>query len=150
KDPQQAKDRIGTTALLEFKELDFTPDGKKVWKDVGLTGAEFRHAQATPLAAGGLWHVTFEFKPDGAKKFGELTTRLVGRQIGIFLDGEPTDRGADGRPQTIAEYRGVTVREPILGGNGEITGSFNKDQAVDLAVKLNAGALPVPVKILEE
>ncbi len=150
KDPQQAKDRIGTTALLEFKELAYTPDNKRVWKDVGLTGAQFKHAQASPTVSGGLWRVTFEFKPEGAKKFGELTSRLVGHQIGIFLDGQPTDRGPDGRPVSIDEYRGVTVREPILGGNGEITGNFTKDQAVDLAVKLNAGALPVPVRILEE
>lgn len=150
KDPQQAKDRIGTTALLEFKELEVLPNGLMTWKDVGLTGADFKHAQASPMVSGGLWRVSFEFKPDGAKKFGELTSRLVGKQIGIFLDGEPTDRGQDGRPVPISEYRGVTVREPILGGTGEITGNFNKDQAVDLSVKLNAGALPVPVKILEE
>lgn len=150
KDPQQAKDRIGTTALLEFKELEVLPNGLMTWKDCGLTGADFKHAQASPMVSGGLWRVSFEFKPDGAKKFGELTSRLVGKQIGIFLDGEPTDRGQDGRPVPITEYRGVTVREPILGGTGEITGNFNKDQAVDLSVKLNAGALPVPVKILEE
>jgi preprotein translocase subunit SecD len=150
KDPQQAKDRIGTTALLEFKELTFGPDRKQIWKDVGLTGADFKHAQGSPMAGGGLWRVTFEFKPDGARKFGELTSRLVGHQIGIFLDGQPTDRNADGRPMSADEYHGVTVREPILGGNGEITGNFSKDQAVDLSVKLNAGALPVPVRILEE
>lgn len=149
KDPQQAKDRIGTTALLEFKELDFGPAGRPTWKDVALTGAQFKHAQAVPMAASS-WRVTFEFKPDGAKRFAELTTRLVGHQIGIFLDGEPTERGADGRPLTLAEYRGVTVREPILAGAGEITGNFTKDQAVDLAVKLNAGSLPTPVRILEE
>ncbi len=150
KDPQQAKDRIGTTALLEFRELVQLPDNKIEWRDVGLTGAQFKHAQASPMVGGGLWRVTFEFKPEGAKKFGDLTTRLVGHQIGIFLDGQPTDRGKDGRPVSLADYRGVNVREPILGGNGEITGSFNKEQAVDLAVKLNAGALPVPVRILEE
>ncbi|HEY9682541.1 MAG TPA: protein translocase subunit SecD [Oculatellaceae cyanobacterium] len=151
KDPQQAKDRIGTTAMLEFKELAWTPDGHRYWKDVGLTGAEFKHAQASPMVSGtGTWRVTFEFKPEGAKKFGELTTRLVGQPIGIFLDGQPTERGQDGRPISMQEYRGVNVHEPILGGTGEITGNFSKDQAVDLAVKLNAGALPVPVKILEE
>ncbi len=37
-----------------------------------------------------------------------------------------------------------------MGGTGEITGNFSRDQAVDLSVKLNAGALPVPIKILEE
>ncbi len=150
KDPQQAKDRIGTTALLEFKELDFGPDGKPIWVDVGLTGADFKHAQAVPMVSGGTWRILFEFKPEGAKKFGDLTSRLVGRQIGIFLDGQPTERGPDGRPLPIEQYRGINVREPILAGTGEITGNFTKDQAVDLAVKLNAGALPVPVKILEE
>lgn len=151
KDPQQAKDRIGTTALLEFRELEGGgPDGLPVWKDVGLTGADFKHAQAVPMVGGATWRITFEFKPEGAKKFGQLTSRLVGRQIGIFLDGEPTERGPDGRPLPISDYRGITVREPILAGTGEITGNFTREQAVDLAVKLNAGALPVPVRILEE
>lgn len=158
KDPQQAKDRIGTTAMLEFKELAYTEEGmpvfdeegKPVWKDVGLTGAAFKRAQATPMVGGGTWKVGFEFKPEGAKKFGQLTKRLVGKQIGIFLDGKPTDRGADGRPLSFSEYRGVNVREPITEGTGEITGSFTKEQAVDLSLKLNAGALPVPVSILEE
>ena len=150
KDPQQAKDRIGTTALLEFKELDRDADGKPVWKDLGLTGADFKHAQAQPMVSGGTWRIVFEFKPEGARKFGQATSRLVGRQIGIFLDGEPTERGPDGRPLPVEEYDGITVREPILAGTGEITGNFSREQAVDLAVKLNAGALPVPVRILEE
>jgi preprotein translocase subunit SecD len=150
KDPQQAKDRIGTTALLEFKELDMSPDGKPVWRDVGLTGSDFKHAQAVPVAGGSVWHVNFEFKPDGAKKFAELTSRLVGRFIGIFLDGVPTERGPDGRPVPIDKYPGIRVKEPILAGTGEIEGSFSKEQAVDLAVKLNAGALPVPINILSE
>jgi len=150
KDPQQAKDRIGTTALLEFKELAISGDGKPYWKDTNLTGSEFKHAQAVPTVAGSIWRVTFEFKPEGAKKFAALTTRLVGKQIGIFLDGQPTDRLPDGTPISVEKYRGVNVREPIMAGSGEITGSFSKEQAVDLALKLNAGALPVPVKIIEE
>jgi preprotein translocase subunit SecD len=150
KDPQQAKDRIGTTALLEFKELAFAADGRNYWKDTGLTGAQFKHAQAIPTVAGGIWRVSFEFKPEGAKKFAALTQRLVGRQIGIFLDGQPTDREPDGTPVAIGKYHGVNVKEPILGGTGEITGSFSREQAVDLALKLNAGALPVPIKIIEE
>jgi preprotein translocase subunit SecD len=150
KDPQQAKDRIGTTALLEFKELDVGPDGKPIWTDVGLTGADFKHAQPIPIGGGTTWHVNFEFKPDGAKKFAALTSRLVNRYIGIFLDGMPTERGPDGRPVPADQYAGIRVKEPILGGTGEIEGNYTKEQAVDLAVKLNAGALPVPIKILEE
>lgn len=149
KDPQQAKDRIGTTAMLEFKELTFSSEGVPQWKDVGLTGADFKRAQASPTA-GGTWQVDFEFKEAGAKKFGELTSRLVGQCIGIFLDGQPTDRTPDGQPVSIDRYPGVRVNEPITGGRGQITGSFSKDQAVDLALKLNAGALPVPIEILEE
>jgi preprotein translocase subunit SecD len=131
--------------------MRIAPDFKHyAWVDTGLTGADFKHAQAVPLAGGQTWRILFEFKDEGAKKFADLTSRLVGRQIGIFLDGVPTERGPDGRPLPLEEYRGITVREPILGGNGEITGNFTKDQAIDLSVKLNAGALPVPVKILEE
>jgi preprotein translocase subunit SecD len=158
KDPQQAKDRIGTTALLEFKERGYDANGQEqvdanhmpVWKDVGLTGADFERAQAVPAAGSQNWRITFKFKPQGAKKFGDLTSRLVGKQIGIFLDGQPTERGSDGRPLPMLEYRGINVREPIRGGDGEITGSFTKEQAVDLATKLNAGSLPTKIEILEE
>jgi len=149
KDPQQAKDRIGTTALLEFKEMAFSSEGLPYWKDTGITGADFKHAQGTPQANNS-WEVNFEFKPAGAKKFGELTRRMVGKYIGIFFDGVPTDRGPDGKPLSIERYPGVRVNEPIEGGHGQITGSFTKDQACDLADKLNAGALPVPIQILEE
>lgn len=159
KDPQEAKDRIGTTALLEFKEMLYDQNGMPLrdprtggpqWKDVGLTGKDFKRAQAVPMPGGQNWRITFEFKPAGAKKFGDLTRRLVGRQIGIFLDGLPTERGTDGRPLPMSDYRGINVREPILGGDGEITGSFTKDQAIDLAMKLNAGSLPTKIDILEE
>lgn len=158
KDPQEAKDRVGTTALLEFKEMLYEDDGRpKVneegdyqWKDVGLTGSDFKRAQAMQMAGGQTYRILFEFKPDGATKFGDLTRRLVGRSIGIFLDGQPTERGPDGRPLSFKEYRGINVREPILGGTGEITGSFTKEQALDLSLKLNAGSLPTTVVILEE
>jgi preprotein translocase subunit SecD len=159
KDPQEAKDRIGTTALLEFKEMAYDANGTPlrdpstggpVWKDVGLTGKDFQRAQAVPMPGGQNWRITFQFKPEGAKKFGDLTSRLVGKQIGIFLDGLPTERGTDGRPLPMTDYRGINVREPIRGGDGEITGSFTKDQAIDLAMKLNAGSLPTKIDILEE
>lgn len=158
KDPQEAKDRIGTTALLEFKELGYDDagaplreaNGDYVWKDVGLTGADFSKSQALQMAGSQNYRILFQFKPSGAKNFGNLTRRLVGRNIGIFLDGMPTERAADGRPLLLSQYSGIVVREPILDGNGEITGHFTKDQAIDLSTKLNAGSLPTKIEILEE
>src|SRR6185437_924334 len=159
KDPQEAKDRIGTTALLEFKEMVYDQNGMPLkdpatggpmWKDVGLTGKDFQRAQAVPMAGGQNYRILFTFKPQGGKIFGDLTSRLVGKQIGIFLDGMPTERGTDGRPLPMTDYRGITVREPIRSGDGEITGQFTKDQAIDLAMKLNAGSLPTKINILEE
>jgi preprotein translocase subunit SecD len=149
KDPQQAKDRIGTTALLEFKELAMSSEGLPYWKETDITGADFKHAQGVRNDSGS-YEVRFEFKPEGAIKFGKLTQRMVGKYIGIFLDGVPTDRGPDGKPLPIEQYSGVRVNEPIMGGHGQITGQFNQEQVRDLADKLNAGALPVPIEILEE
>jgi preprotein translocase subunit SecD len=159
KDPQEAKDRIGTTALLEFKEMVYDQNGMPerdpatggpMWKDVGLTGKDFQRAQAVPMPGNQNYRILFTFKPQGGKIFGDLTSRLVGKQIGIFLDGMPTERGTEGRPLPMTDYRGITVREPIRSGDGEITGQFTKDQAIDLAMKLNAGSLPTKINILEE
>lgn len=159
KDPQEAKDRIGTTALLEFKEMMYDQNnmplkdpatGGPVWKDVGLTGKDFQKAQAVPQPGNQTYRILFTFKPTGARTFGQLTSRLVGKQLGIFLDGMPTERGSDGRPLPMTDYQGIRVKEPILSGDGEITGSFSKDQAIDLAMKLNAGSLPTKIDILEE
>ncbi len=146
---QELKGSMSSTSLLEFKELASTPYGVQSWKDTALNGYDLKRAQATPMAGGSTWHVNFEFNENGAIKFAALTKRLVGQQIGVFMDGVPTERGPDGQPLSINDYRGITVREPILAGHGEISGGFSKEQAVDLAIKLNSGALPVPIKILE-
>ncbi len=49
-----------------------------------------------PVVSGGVWRMSFEIHWEGTKKFGDLTSRLVGRQIGIFLDGEPTGAAKTG------------------------------------------------------
>src|SRR5262249_14252276 len=105
-------------------------------QDVALTGAYLvpGQQQVTFQGQGGLPQVAFTFNSDGAQLFQQITTRLVGKPLGIFLDG-----------QLISA---PTVQQ-VISSNGVITG-LNLDQAKLLAIQLNAGALPVPVQIVQE
>lgn len=80
--------------------------------------------------------VTFRFDTRGAKKFGDVTSKNVNRPFAIVLDGKVISA--------------PVIREPILGGTGQISGSFSVQGAQDLALLLRAGALPAPLTILEE
>ncbi len=126
KDPDAAIKTIGKTALLEFKD----EEGNTV-----LTGTDLKDAQASTNQQTGQNVVNLEFSDEGAKKFGDLTTKNVGRTIAILLDGEV--------------LTAPNVREPILGGKAEITGQKTLEEAQNLAVVLRSGALPVKVNIIE-
>lgn len=78
--------------------------------------------------------IGIEFNDDGAKKFAEITKTNVGKQVGIFLDG-----------QAISA---PTVREEIKDGKAEISGQFTMQEAKDLVRDLNLGALPVPIELI--
>ncbi len=80
--------------------------------------------------------VSFRFDASGSKKFGRVTQKNVGKPFAIVLDGKVISA--------------PVIREAILGGSGVISGSFNVQTAKDLALLLRAGALPAPMKILEE
>ncbi len=80
--------------------------------------------------------VSFRFDSVGARKFGRVTQENVGRNLAIILDGEVISA--------------PNIREPILGGSGVITGGFSVSEAQDLSILLRAGALPAPIKVLEE
>jgi len=80
--------------------------------------------------------VNFRFNTRGAKKFGAVTAKNVGRPFAIVLDGE-----------VLSD---PVIREAILGGSGQISGSFTVQETNDLALLLRAGALPAPILILEE
>jgi preprotein translocase subunit SecD len=79
--------------------------------------------------------VTLEFDKEGAEKFDQATAANVGRQIAIVLDGKVISA--------------PVVQERISGGNAQISGNFTTAEAQRLAIMLRAGALPVPVEILE-
>jgi len=80
--------------------------------------------------------VSFRFDTRGAKRFGEVTTANVNKPFAIVLDGKVISA--------------PVIRQPILGGSGQISGSFTFQSAQDLALLLRAGALPAPLTILEE
>ena len=137
-DLNQAKMYLGETAELEFKQ-PIKENGSIIgWEATGLTGKDLDKARIGN-AANGQWAVDLEFNLEGAKKFGELTKKLVGEQMAIFFNGE-----MQSAPR---------INEPIMGGKAQITGGnegFSVEEAKKMVDLLNAGALPVPAKIIEE
>src|ERR1700736_1295381 len=112
KDIEEAKKLIGQTAKLEFKEQDATGQwvaatGQLNGQPVALTGAYLvpGHQQVTFASRGGLPDVAFEFNSDGAQIFSQITQRLVGKALGIYLDGQ--------------QISAPTV-QAVLGSNGVI------------------------------
>ena len=102
-----------------------------------ITGSNLEDAQAQldPLTNGPI--VTFQLDPPGGRKFGEETGKHVGDYMAILLDGR-----VQGRPPVI---------QSRSARNGQITlGSKTLQEAQDLALTLKAGALPIPLKIVEE
>jgi preprotein translocase subunit SecD len=80
--------------------------------------------------------VSFRFNSSGARKFAEATQANVGKPFAIVLDNKVISA--------------PVIREPILGGSGQISGTFTVQSANDLAILLRAGALPAPLTIIEE
>lgn len=138
-DTKKAKEFLGETAQLEFKEPGRTIDGMQEWKSTGLTGKDLKHASVSTSNTGE-WIVSLEFNAEGSKKFAELTKRLVGQQMAIFFNGK-----LQSAPR---------INEEIAGGHAQITGGsdngFQYEEAKNMVDFLNAGALPVAAKIIEE
>jgi len=167
KDPQRAINLIGKTALLEFKLLDEehsldeavagkVPDGDiiaygyKIESQTGrrvkipylikrktlLTGEALEDAKVTISNRFGEPYVSLKFDSQGARDFDRITAQNVKKRLAIVLDG--------------VVHSAPVIQERISGGNAQITGSFTMEEAHDLAIVLRAGALPAPVRILEQ
>ncbi|MFA6092948.1 MAG: protein translocase subunit SecD [Elusimicrobiota bacterium] len=102
---------------------------------VPLTGAQLESARVE-TGQNGIPVVAFKFKPEGGKIFGELTSANVGKNMAIILDG--------------LVYSAPVIKGPIRGGSGIIEGNFRMEDAKNLSIILRAGALPAPVRIIEE
>ncbi|MBI1252631.1 MAG: protein translocase subunit SecD [Alphaproteobacteria bacterium] len=160
-DPESLRRRIGQTARLTFHLVDQNVDpadaaagrvppsamvlpfanpeqggGIVVRRRPALTGELLNDARPgfDPQTREPV--VNFRFNGQGARIFGRLTTENVGKPFAIVLD----DR----------VLTAPNIREPILGGSGQISGSFTAESANELAVLLRAGALPAPLTVIEQ
>jgi preprotein translocase subunit SecD len=157
-DPSRLKSVIGTTAKLDFRMVDQSMPAEQaaqsrppadsevldgeggtkylIEKRVLVSGADLTDAQpgfdqrtSEPI-------VSFRFNSSGARKFAEATQANVGKPFAIVLDNKVISA--------------PVIREPILGGSGQISGNFTVQSANDLSILLRAGALPAPLTIIEE
>lgn len=143
----EALDLIGKTAQLTFREMEASPSAEATKsaeymifggfsKLTKLTGKNLKRSDVTFDPNTGAPQVSLEFDSDGAKLFEDITKRNVQKQVAIFLDN-----------QVVSAPR---VNEVISGGNAVINGDFTINEAKKLSIQLNAGALPVPVKVIEQ
>jgi len=163
KDPKRAIDLIGKTARLEFKMVreDVPPGSAVIPEDAELlkerivdpaTGAVSEApfvVQKKTIITGDLLtdaqvridsqfnqpYVAIEFNSLGSKLFDQVTAANVGKRFAIVLDGNV--------------YSAPVIRERISGGSAQISGNFTEKTAADLAIVLRAGALPAPVKVIQ-
>lgn len=151
KDINAAIRLIGDTPYLEFKEERPEEERNKILEEQKKTG-EFRedpYFMSTPLTGRHLKkarldfdqttfqpQISLELTDEGTKIFAELTKKNVGKQLAIYLDGAPISA--------------PVVREEITEGRAQITGNFTPQSAKEFVGRLNAGALPVPIKLIAQ
>lgn len=136
-DPQSAINLIGKTALLEFKDTGtkYVEEGTKLTDaPTILTGADLKDARVG-YDQFGRPVVEVEFNPKGAKIFADFTKNNIGKYLAITLDS--------------VVISCPVIRSEIPDGKGQIEGNFTLDSATQLAVLLRAGALPVPLELIE-
>jgi len=133
KEVEKAIDLIGKTAQLTFAEIGEEGSGIN---PTDLTGADLKSADVTFDRTTGKPSVSLEFTNEGSGKFARLTEKNVGKPIAILLDDNPISA--------------PVVQEKIIGGSAQITGNFSSDEAKNLAIQLNAGALPVSIRLVEQ
>ncbi|MCL5409733.1 MAG: protein translocase subunit SecD [Patescibacteria group bacterium] len=147
KDASVAANLVGKTAQLDFREIPASAEAEASKSGIpavyfaqptGLTGADLKKASVSfnGTNKNGTPVIEIQFTDQGAQKFAEITKRNIGRPLVIFLDDQPISA--------------PTVSQEIIGGNAVIEGNFTLQEAKDLSIQLNAGALPVPIEIIQQ
>ncbi len=152
KDPNEAIKLIGETPYLEFREQKddyeaIVEKNQKVleakegemedpFEPTSLTGKYLKKAELGFEQTTNQSLILIQFNDEGAKIFEELTSKNVGKYLAIYIDGQPISA--------------PVVQESIAGGKAQITGKFTLEEARALARNLNAGALPVPIKLISQ
>ncbi len=149
KDPERIKNLLGKTAQLNFRlvsksnnefgyETMTSNTGEKlnISKQIIMTGDNLLDAQPRVDNQSSEPIVSFTLDRFGAQKFGNVTTKNVGKRLAIVLDDKIISA--------------PVIRESITGGSGTISGNFTFQEATDLALLLRSGALPTPILIIEE
>ncbi len=140
----KAKKLIGQTALIEFRELKIK-DGEEEWipvtaviggQEKELNSAYFRENTYVSTGQFGEVLLVFEWNKEGQKLSEEITGRLIGEPLGIYLSGEPL-LGDDGVP--IAP-----IIRSVISESGQIEG-LSLNEALELSQLLNAGRIPLPL-----
>ncbi|MEI6597121.1 MAG: peptidylprolyl isomerase [bacterium] len=106
------------------------------WKNTELTGKNLKSAVVEFNPQDGSPEVSLAFDDQGAKMFEDITARNVGKPVAIYLDGYAISV--------------PNVNEKITGGKAVISGKFNITEAKLLTQRLNAGALPVPIELVNQ
>lgn len=142
-DPAQALQLVGQTAQLDFRLQQASPSAEatqsaiaflEAFDKTGLTGKQLKRAQVQFDPNSNEPVIALEFDEEGKAKFAQVTTDHQGEVLAIFIDDFP-----------IAM---PVINTPILDGRAVMTGGFTLESAKQLAIQLNAGALPVSIEVL--
>lgn len=134
-DVDQATRVVTRTAFLEFKVPDDKNPGQFKSLEPPLTGANLKPTAVTFERGGQEPAVRFEFGGPDGQRWIDLTKQHVGKQVQIVLDGK--------------EISSPVIREVFTSPSGVITGGFTIQQARELSLLLNSGALPVPLEVVQ-
>lgn len=136
KDVKEAIQQIGETPFLQFAEVE-TKEGQTepIFHPTEVTGRYIKGASVGTTQIG-LPTVSLEFNSEGADLFEKLTEKNIGKLLAVFLDGNLIET--------------ARVSEAIAGGRAQITGIPDIKEAKKLVERFNAGALPAPIKLINQ